>query len=73
MKAAKLEHSARLRRVLAYLADGQARTTLEIVRGAQVCAVNSCVAELRHNGVPVRCWREGPVWYYRVEGGHGQG
>lgn len=66
MHAARIEKSDRLQRVLALLADGRPRTTLEIVAGAGVCAVNSCVAELRANGVPVRCWRAGDLWFYQL-------
>ncbi|MEO1752040.1 hypothetical protein [Thiofaba sp. EF100] len=54
MKAAKLETSSRLQRVLALLRQGGWYTTMEIVQGAKVCAVNSIIAELRANGVPVR-------------------
>lgn len=67
IKAANLATSPRLQRVAAFLADGQWHTTLEIVMGASVCAVNSCVAELRANGIPVTCRREGDVWLYRRE------
>lgn len=67
MKAARLEASARLQRVHALLSDGQPRTTREIVVGAHVCAVNSCIAELRENGVAVRCERKGDLWWYWIE------
>ena len=49
------------------LADGKERTTLDIVAYARVCAVNSCVAELRDNGFDIRCRRKGDVWFYRLE------
>lgn len=67
MHAARIEASERLQRVAALLADGRARTTLEIVAHAGVCAVNSCIAELRANGYPVRCWRQGNLWFYQLE------
>lgn len=67
MKAARLENSARLRRVADLLADGREYSTLDIIIGAGVCAVNSCVAELRDNGLDVRCRREGSIWRYRLE------
>lgn len=54
MHSARIENSDRLRRVLNVLCRGP-HTTLEIMREAQVCAVNSIVAELRANGIPVRC------------------
>lgn len=66
MHAARLTRSPRLQRVAALLADGRAYSTLDIVRGAEVCAVNSCVAELRHNKMDIRCWREGDIWYYQL-------
>ena len=55
MHAAKLEKSPRLRRVHALLSDGCERSTLEIAIGARVCAVNSCIAELRANGAGITC------------------
>ncbi len=55
MHAARLATSPRLRRVLAVLADGQPHTTRAIMRAAHVCAVNSCVAELRANGAEIDC------------------
>ena len=66
MKAARLETSARLQRVHDMLADGQVYTTLDIVIAAGVCAVNSCVAELRANGADIACWRDRDTWYYRM-------
>ncbi len=68
MNAAPIEKSDRLRRVLAVLADGAERSTLEISAYARVCAVNSCVAELRANGFDIRCRRQGDVWRYRLVG-----
>jgi len=67
MNAARLENSPRLQRVAALLADGREYSTLDIVIGAGVCAVNSCVAELRANGFAIACRREGDRWLYRVE------
>lgn len=69
MHAARLEKSERLQRVAALLADGQWHSTLDIVIGAGVCAVNSCVAELRANGYAIACRRVGKERYeYRLEG-----
>lgn len=67
MKAARLETSPRLQRVLDLLSDGRPRTTREIVVGAHVCAVNSCIAELRENGIAVHCERKGDLWWYWIE------
>lgn len=55
MHAAKLETSPRLQRVLAVLRPGKALTTREIVIQAGVCAVNSCISELRMNGYSIEC------------------
>ena len=57
MHAAPLT-SPRLQRVLAVLRDGRAHTTRQIVRRARVCAVNSCIAELRQHGAEIACTRE---------------
>ncbi|MEW5885536.1 MAG: hypothetical protein AB1735_02385 [Pseudomonadota bacterium] len=59
MRAARLDHSQHLQRVLRLLSDGRWHGTRDIIVGAGVCAVNSCVAELRVNGVPVACRRVG--------------
>jgi hypothetical protein len=66
MHAAKLSRSPRLRRVGLVLSDGREHSTLEIIQSAQVCAVNSIVAELRANGLDIRCQRRGGVWFYRL-------
>jgi hypothetical protein len=71
MHAARIEASERLQRVLAVLSDGREHTTYEIVHAAQVCAVNSIVAELRANGYRVGCQRRGDRWFYRLEGRDG--
>ena len=50
MHAARLDRSPRLQRVHALLSDGAEYSTRDIIQGAEVCAVNSCIAELRANG-----------------------
>ena len=70
MNAARLDTSPRLQRVLDYLSDRREHTTRDIVIGAQVCAVNSCIAELRMNGFDITC-RQDMVegrryWHYRL-------
>lgn len=67
MNAARLTRSDRLKRVKEFLADCRPHSTLEIVQQAQVCAVNSIVAELRANGVPIKCERRADRWYYQME------
>lgn len=58
MHAAQLQTSERLQRVHELLADGGEHSTLEISRRADVCAVNSCVAELREAGAEITCRQE---------------
>ena len=55
MHAAKLEKSPRLQRVYSLLKAGRPYTTREIMAYADVCAVNSCIAELRDNGFNIIC------------------
>lgn len=69
MHAARMAHSERLRRVAALLADGRPRTTMDIVRAAHVCAVNSIIAELRANGLRIACQRQGDTWWYWIDKG----
>jgi hypothetical protein len=66
MHYARLAHSPRQQRVLRVLSDGREHSTQAIIREARVCAVNSIVAELRCNGIPVCCRQERRVWYYRL-------
>lgn len=70
MNSALLANSARLQRVFNLLADGRSYSTIDIIMGAGVCAVNSCISELRDNGYQIDCWREGDVWRYRMEQSH---
>ena len=67
MKAASLERSDRLSRVHELLLQGGEFSTLDIIKQANVCAVNSIVAELRENGVSVSCQRRGERWFYKLE------
>ncbi len=71
MKAAHISTSPRLQRVHALLADGRERSTLDIVNDAHVCAVNSCISELRTNGAVIGCRqikdRRGQrIWLYKM-------
>ncbi|WP_235823534.1 hypothetical protein [Azohydromonas sediminis] len=53
------------------LSDGRWYSTLDIIVGAGVCAVNSCVAELRENGIAIECRRVGKDRFeYRLAEGH---
>lgn len=55
MHAARIEDSPRLQKVLEFLRRKGSATTLEIVRGCDVCAVNSIIAEIRANGFLINC------------------
>lgn len=64
---AKLHNSPRLQRLHALLKGGTAYTTLEIMRKAKICAVNSAVCELRRNGFDIDCKALGiGVYSYRM-------
>ncbi len=68
MKAARLDTSPRLQRVYECLLDGGWHSTRDIVRRADVCAVNSCVAELRdpRSGFEIETRRKNKNWEYRL-------
>lgn len=66
MNHAQLMSSKRLQRVLQYMADGKEHTTMDIIHGAKVCAVNSIVSELRRNGIAVTVRRDRGVFFYRL-------
>lgn len=66
MHAAKLEHSPRLQRLLSVLRQGRWYSTRELVKLAEVMAINSAADELRANGFNVECERRGQYWYYRL-------
>lgn len=68
MNAASIQRSNRLARVYKLLSLGGEYTTLDIVTGAQVCAVNSIISELRTNGYDIKCQRRGDKWFYRLLG-----
>lgn len=63
--AAKVDKSARLQRVDRFLSDGLWHSTREIVEGAFVMAVNSCISELRANGRKIEGKWQGKIFYYR--------
>ncbi len=72
MHAARISSSPRLQRAHAFLSDGMEHSTLDIVTGAQVCAVNSVISELRANGYYIECRQTTDpetgnlVWLYRM-------
>lgn len=56
MHHACLHTSPRLRRTLKVLQEAQGEmTTYELSRAADICAVNSVIAELRENGAEITC------------------
>ena len=65
---ARIEESKRLQRVHYLLSDGKWHGTRDIMRAADVCAVNTVVAELRANGkaISTRCVGRGR-YEYRME------
>lgn len=65
MNAARVENSARLRAFLDCLRDGSRKSTRQIIRETGLCAINSCAAECRENGLDVQCEQEGRIFYYR--------
>lgn len=70
MHAANIQKSERLKRVYAVLADGLPHSTMEIVQAANVCAVNSVIAELRVNDCEIHCKRVDNVFLYTMELDH---
>ncbi|MGR3485515.1 MAG: hypothetical protein ACU0BF_09230 [Paracoccaceae bacterium] len=71
MNAASLARSARLRRTLDALDGGGWMTTRDLIRAADICAVNSVVAELRANGCAIETRHDvddagRPRWSYRL-------
>jgi biotin operon repressor len=75
MRHAKVDKSPRLQRVYALLMKRKAGwvSTRNIMLRANVCAVNSCIAELRANGCDIECEQRNKngqrVWYYRLTKG----
>ena len=67
MNAASIESSERLNRVLDLLSQGGEFSTLDIIKEANVCAVNSIISELRQNGFEIDCQRRGDKWFYKLE------
>lgn len=67
MHYAKLDKSARLQRVYEYLNRSKSeKTTMDIIKAANVCAVNSIISELRRNGFDIKTRREGGIYYYKL-------
>jgi len=59
-------NSERLQRFLALMLDGKERSTMEIIRGANICAVSSAACELRENGFRCECVKKTSPAFYRL-------
>lgn len=72
MHAARVERSARLRRVLAALRPGLWVSSLDLALKGRTVTPGTCVSELRANGFRIECRQgsgpEGRVWEYRLTG-----
>lgn len=66
MNAANPHKSERLKRVIRLLKKRREFSTLDIIQRANVCAVNSIIAELRQAGHKITCQRRGDRWFYRL-------
>ena len=55
IRYANLSESPRLQRLLKFLSDCKPHTTREIINGANICAVNTAVTELRRNNFDISC------------------
>ena len=65
--SAQLSKSDRLQKVLKYLKDSsKERSTMDIIKAVNVCAVNSIISELRDNGIAIDCRRDGRKWLYKL-------
>lgn len=72
--AARIENSPRLQRLHKLLSDGRECSTREIIREADVCAVNTAIGELRDpkNGCVIACRRVSRYYYYKLLEDHTQ-
>ena len=55
----RIHAATRLTRVLRVLRDGRPHTTRELIKQAEVCAVNTCVSEMRALGYVIECRSQG--------------
>ena len=66
MAYANLLKSDRLQRVMKLLQDGDKHDTRDIMYNADVCAVATCISELRDNGKNIKSNKVGKVWFYTL-------
>lgn len=72
IRAALVENSPRLQRVLGVLSSGEKLSTRDIIEKAHVAAVNSCIHELRdpiNGSLDIQCERKGDIWTYQLRKG----
>lgn len=63
---ARYEKSERLQKLLAFMMHGEERTTREIDRAIDICAVGSAAAELRANLFDFRCIKRSRPAVYQL-------
>jgi len=68
MNYANIEKSLRLQKVITVLKDKNWHSTMDIIKRAEVCAVNSIITELRLNGFDIKCKRDANKWLYQLQG-----
>jgi hypothetical protein len=68
MNYANIEKSLRLQKVIKVLKDKNWHSTMDIIKRAEVCAVNSIITELRLNGFDIKCKRDANKWLYQLQG-----
>jgi hypothetical protein len=68
MNYANIEKSVRLQKVIKVLKDKNWHSTMDIIKRAEVCAVNSIITELRLNGFDIKCKRDANKWLYQLQG-----
>ena len=68
MNYANIEKSLRLQKVITVLKDKKWHSTMDIIKRAEVCAVNSIITELRLNGFDIKCKRDANKWLYQLQG-----
>lgn len=66
MRHAKLDKSPRLQRLAAVLrSHRKPLSTMELITKSNVAAISAAISELRENGMDIKCWRSGDVWWYQ--------
>jgi len=68
MNYANIEKSLRFQKVIKVLKDKNWHSTMDIIKRAEVCAVNSIITELRLNGFDIKCKRDANKWLYQLQG-----